>query len=592
MKKNLIGTALAITAMFSACQTLDQPAGVTEESPATTLFTAEINPETKTIMDYDADANVYKVNWTQNDGILILANTGDDTWEQGFGRLVEGAGTNKGVFASSLDANYESYRAFYGYYSFKDTQLLATFERYQSSCFYSDGTLAETYYRYYYPMYAESNGTDFQFKNLGSILKIGLTGTDYIVSVEVTANDPFTPLSGKAFVSMDESGNPVLEMSDDNDRSITYYLYTTLNPDTPSNCYIVLPPNTYLGGFTITVNSATGHMTKTISQTVVLERSQIRSIPAFEYVEEVTDSWSLIGSMTGWNDDIYMDIADGKYVIDSIYLTPEDQFKFRKNGSWEVNLGGAEVLSEGVYSLSYNGYNLTVSEAGYYQFVLDAGLGELTVSKLESYLECYSYEDVAAVQDETKVKMRGYVMATYGRGFILNIGNHRGNDVLVYQGTNQDMYLPVLGNEVEVYATKTTYRNLPELKNIECVNILDDTNVDYGYGYYADLTIPAKFESFNPDRYVYVTYVGTLEQNGNYWNVMVEGSTRNGSIEFPNVDISEYIGEKIMVEGYCIGVTSAWCATVLKKIRIVNSDGTTEDIYPGDDIVDFPSDSK
>ncbi|MBR4756252.1 MAG: hypothetical protein IK076_04855, partial [Bacteroidales bacterium] len=55
--------------------------------------------------------------------------------------------------------------------------------------------------------------------------------------------------------------------------------------------------------------------------------------------------WSLIGSIAstgnGWNkDETVYKTPDGKqHVAKNIKLTPDDQFKFRKDGGWDVNRG-------------------------------------------------------------------------------------------------------------------------------------------------------------------------------------------------------------------------------------------------------------
>ena len=86
--------------------------------------------------------------------------------------------------------------------------------------------------------------------------------------------------------------------------------------------------------------------------------------------------WSIIGTMNGdnWTRDIQMK-TDGKWhVARGISFTATDEFKFRKNKGWEVNLGSmsatGHTLSAGVKSfLAPGGGNYKI-EAGTYDFYL------------------------------------------------------------------------------------------------------------------------------------------------------------------------------------------------------------------------------
>ena len=120
-----------------------------------------------------------------------------------------------------------------------------------------------------------------------------------------------------------------------------------------------------------------------------------------------------------------------------------------------------------------DGGNFQVTTTGIYDIELDPVNGLASFICKESYVECADYDTVASLSDNTKVSVTGYVVATYKRGFILNIGNNWRNTILVYQGTDQSMYQPVIGNQVTVLCEKVTYNNLPELKNISNITVID-----------------------------------------------------------------------------------------------------------------------
>jgi len=50
-------------------------------------------------------------------------------------------------------------------------------------------------------------------------------------------------------------------------------------------------------------------------------------------------SWGLIGLGGDWDKDIVMTFADRMYFADNVTFTSTDNFKFRKNASWDVNFG-------------------------------------------------------------------------------------------------------------------------------------------------------------------------------------------------------------------------------------------------------------
>ena len=601
MKRKLIGMAIAAGAMLSACQTLENPAEF--DAPVqdnATIFTADLGPQTKTYLDFDAESGVYKTKWADGDGIIILASQSDGSFKGASGYLVDGIGTTSGKFASNISG--EHYLAFYGYRSnasnLANGEILPFFLEEQHSRQSADSTgvmtVEKSFSDYAFPMYAESDSTVFQFKNLGGILKMSLTGTDYISSIYITSNSG-VKMSGASRIIMNDNGGFTTEMVDSLSRDyVRYVLNAELSETEATDCYIVLPPQTYTGGITIQINSDSGQMIKTISSDFTLERSQIRAIPTFEYRNEVTYSWALVGSMTAtpWEEDIPMEFADDVYKLNDISLTEGDEFKFRANGDWAFNLGGmydpTPIGTDDTQKVIADGGNFQVTTTGTYDIVLDPVNGLVSFICKDSYVECADYDTVASLSDNTKVSVTGFVVATYKRGFILNIGNYWGNTILVYQGTDQSMYQPVIGNQVTVLCEKTTYNSLPELKNILGITVIDAGERNFMYNQYFDLTSSADFDSFYWDRYDYVKFAGTLENSGVYWNVNVDGATVHvGSIMFPDQDLTAFVGKKVLVGGWFCGFSGSngkYLNIVLREISDESTDGSTEDITPGDDL--------
>ena len=589
MKIRNLGFVVSALALLSSCETIVPQEMTVEVLPAEeqVIFTADLGADTKTYLEYQD--GVYKTRWAEGDDIFLLAiNSSENSYWRETADIIEGAGTSEAKFAASANAKGDKYFAYYGF----SANFTAAGEFYPN--------LQEYQYRGgnnidgpYYPMYAESTTRSLSFKNLCSILKVDLLGTDYIDNIVFTPNDPTIPVAGRTKLVYN-NGNPELVFENDSTTryQVCLYVQETLDPTVPVTCFISLPAQTYKGGFTLTINSSTGSMQVKTTEDVTLERSQLRSVPAITYKNQTTNSWGICGEMTNWTEDIAMVPHEQYYVVEGLNLEAGRSFKFRANGSWDVNFGyvNGAIEPDSIVELTSNGPNMYVTQSGTYDIILDPvkALAQFvrTDTELPEYVECSSYEEVAALPDNTTVLVKGTVFAPYQRGFVMNIGDYWNNCILVYQGTQHDYYMPVMGNQVAMIAQKVTYNGLPEITNIQYFQILDSKEYDYGYNRYYDLYDPEVFRNSKIERYEYVKFAGKFEKSGNYYNVIVDGvEDRIGSIEFPLQDLTEYLGQKVSVEGWFIGYTGQYMKIVLKSISTIDGSGTAEDVVPGDDVV-------
>ena len=601
---------MAVIAMASACQVIDQPMTETGLEKATVLFTASLGAETKTVLDYDAEKNVYKNLWSEGDGLWVGALQSDGTYKVETCRLIDGIGTTNATFAGTLEA--DQYIAYQGYGEYGSWGITPYFQHYQGIAYrYNPETgydeVLESYGSAQYPMYAVSNDKHFEFKNLASILKVSLTGTATINNVVFTTNDPSIAVSGAADIELASDGIPSVKMRNDSTatNSVIYQLFDyPLDQQKPLNCYIVLPPQVYKGGFTITINSTTGSMTKTVTSDVEFKRSEIRALTPIEYKEESVMKWALVGSMTEWANDIPMTLTDnGTYVLENFELKAEDEFKFRANGDWSTNFGGAGSLEE-VYPgkrvyLYDHGSNMKVATPGVYNIVFNPAEAWAEFQLVEDPtmpVECSTYDEIAALPDGTLVQTTGFVFGTYDQGFILNVGYNMENAILVSLATfsTQPIFCPEVGSYARVVSYKSTNRDLPELTPVQQVEVFDSPSWGYDYYYsYYDFTYPEYFKNFNLEgRYYYVKVMGTLELSGSDWVVIVPGVDDTVvRIEYPSQDLSSYANKKVIVEGWFTGYSSSNIGTrlmtmVLSQISLsADNNGSTEDVIPGDDIV-------
>ena len=587
MKKHLLGMLMAGAAVLSACEANLHPE-LTENEPDVVVFTASLGQGTKTYLDYDADAGVYKTKWADGDGILLLALQANQTYSSTNLTLTSGAGTTEGVFKSAISGN--EYIAYYGRYESNSAVTSGVINpafpsyQYDRKLSVADGTAS--FQDDAFPMYAEGESNHLEFKNLGAVLKMSLLGTDYIDNIVVKAN---VPISGYATIVRGSDDAPLHTVMIDSlsMNSITYYLKAQLSETEAKDCYIVLPAQTYTGGLKVTINSTLGSMTKTFSSDLVFQRSQLRAIPTLTYVNESYHSMGLISSASNWTEDCELVLKDNVYV-GRVTLSEDEEFKFRANGSWDYNLGSYDAVVSGtVVNLVPDGPDMKVAVAGTYDVVLNLAEKTAVFTLVEEEIPVVStYDELATFEDGSVVRAQGYVLAANSRGFIFNLNGTIDNSVFVYQGADQSMYAPKIGNIVELLAEKGTYGEHAELTNIKSVEIIDASEQDWTATHLVDLSKnPTAFDEFAYDRPVFVRMRGTLEKNGDQWNVVVGGATRKGSIEFPAWDLSGYIGQPIIVDGWYIGGTTSTLSVVERYISYGGVDGgSTEDVVPGDDI--------
>jgi len=148
-------------------------------------------------------------------------------------------------------------------------------------------------------------------------------------------------------------------------------------------------------------------------------------------VTEDNDVWSVIGSFDGWTGDTDMTrVSHGIYTIDLEYWNEE--FKFRCNHSWDVNIGNYdyEVLADQPDSRYYltapDGFNFKIAAPGVYRLTLDVIRQQLHVKLLEEITDAtfegmqgnWAYNDIpvsiSALEGNLQISFNGIpVFAEY-----------------------------------------------------------------------------------------------------------------------------------------------------------------------------------
>jgi hypothetical protein len=119
--------------------------------------------------------------------------------------------------------------------------------------------------------------------------------------------------------------------------------------------------------------------------------------PYQDYTEATT--WSVIGSLSNygisWDGDIEMFATeDGNHLVaKAVKLSKDDEFKFRKDQSWDVNMGGEFGSLDSEFSVSQDGPNVKVGADGTYDLWLDLDAGTAMVT--DAYMAYPDHKDAS-----------------------------------------------------------------------------------------------------------------------------------------------------------------------------------------------------
>lgn len=180
--------------------------------------------------------------------------------------------------------------------------------------------------------------------------------------------------------------------------------------------------------------------------------------------------------------------------------------------------------------------------------------------------------DVVANTAGGEYTVKGKVPATYKRGFLLNDGT---GSILVYK-TSDDVSV---GDEVAVTGTTSQYGGLMQFPNSSEVTVVKKGTGTYTHPTAKQLTA-ADFESYASAPYVaYVTYTGILTISGNYYNVAIEGTEKQGSLAYvPDGMVSADLnGKDVVVYGYSVGSASSgkYLNTMVTSVTAASSSAKT-----------------
>lgn len=238
--------------------------------------TLEGGKGTRTMLS-EPENGVYYPYWKESDELAVFAE-GTNRAERY--TLQSGAGTDKAEFLGPETGG--ELVGFYPYSGLADEGLsnhvltleLPAVQHYVKGSF-DDGA---------YPMLAVSRFSNLAFKNLCAVLRLSMTGSDSIESIRFISYDSQMPVSGKATVRTDFDTVPELTMKAGGSLEVTLRCDAVkLDPETPTDFFLVIPAGTYKGGFEVQIVAKEGRTTRKIHSDVTFERSQYRSVPLFDF---------------------------------------------------------------------------------------------------------------------------------------------------------------------------------------------------------------------------------------------------------------------------------------------------------------------
>ena len=325
----------------------------------------ESHPDTRTYLSDPDSHGIYYPYWSGDEEIAVYVDgiPAPDKYS-----LTEGSGTASGVFTGTVYGLEKV--ALYPYDDRVDAGVQGHVLNLNLPAEqpYKEGTFAEGIF----PMVAVSSTDELSFKNLCSVLRVSMTGDVAVKSIRFIAHDSWMPVSGKATVRTDFQSEPELVMDEDASNEVTLSCdYVPLDPSKATDFFLVIPPGTYKGGFTVEIETFKGKVTRSTEADIVFKRSQLRSIPTFECVADgeidpddipYNEIWYVLrkGYSRSFSDDMFdrsiisNTYSDGKGVI--VFDGPVTEVKQEAFSSYaieEVHLpNSVETIDR--YAFSYS----------------------------------------------------------------------------------------------------------------------------------------------------------------------------------------------------------------------------------------------
>ena len=278
MRKSSLYLFAAFVCGLISCQRSMEEAGA-PQSPLTQITaTTEGEAPTRTYLE-EGNSGTSAVLWSENDAISVFIDS--DTKARVFS-LKEGAGTKTGVFQG--EGSGSNYLAFYPA-AMEPVLTNGNLVRFTLPA--QQQYVPDSFQNGVYPMLAQAASGALPFHNLASVLRLSISGTLEVTRIVFRSANPAIKVSGPAMADMDDG----LVMDQSALDSLVLNASVQLQESEPTHFYLVLPPQTYTGGFTVRVYDHDYYMEKTYTQDFTMQRSKLHKAEAFvfQYEKEEED---------------------------------------------------------------------------------------------------------------------------------------------------------------------------------------------------------------------------------------------------------------------------------------------------------------
>ena len=255
MKTGILKNMLLLAALplaMAQCGKISEPEPDALPSGNTVTLTvrsADTENQSKTMLEDEK-----RVVWTWDDMVYVNDNEYQVIPDEG-----------DPAFGTVEVMESDEYFAFYVPWRFPEYDGENYYLYFESLQFYTPGS----FYGKSNPMAAYSTSTDLQFHNLGSVVRIGVTGDVAVSEISMTGNKG-EYLAGYLTVPktdiMNSSYSSVYTIRDDGyssyDKRVYMNMdgYVDLDPAIPTYFYFVVPPQTFEEGFTVYVKDLNGNV--------------------------------------------------------------------------------------------------------------------------------------------------------------------------------------------------------------------------------------------------------------------------------------------------------------------------------------------
>ena len=189
-----------------------------------------------------------------------------------------------------------------------------------------------------------------------------------------------------------------------------------------------------------------------------------------------------------------------------------------------------------------------------------------------SEVPAYTLEEIAAMDKDADVQTdEVLVVAKYARGVMLA---QNGFYLLAFDNAGVNA---AIGDIVTVTGKVGEYAGLKQIASPVVEVISSDNEVVL-----PDPKVLEGLDEYASDKIELIQYSGTLAVSGNYFNVNVDGSTRQGSIQYPlDAEALKALDKKpIVATGFFTGITGSDKYVNIMSTSVVEQEGNVFDVTP------------